>query len=109
VNEHEIKLASFRRAELCRNRSKWDIRRFSDGDEEFGAVREVSANGRPEPVIYVENTGEFVVPLSAVEAIHSQKVILNCAWLERRFDGRSVTHTVPKSLTLNRLANHLVL
>jgi hypothetical protein len=25
------------------------------------------------------------------------------------FDGRSVTHTMPKSLTLNRLANHLVL
>ena len=40
----------------------------SDGDEEFGAVREVSPNGRPELVIYVENAGEFVVPLSAVES-----------------------------------------
>ena len=56
----------------------------SDGGEEFGAVREVSPNGRPELVIYVENAGEFVVPLSAVEAVHSQKVILNCAKLERR-------------------------
>jgi hypothetical protein len=36
----------------------------SDGGEEFGAVREVSPNGRPELVIYVENAGEFVVPLS---------------------------------------------
>jgi hypothetical protein len=27
----------------------------SDGGEEFGAVREVSPNGRPELVIYVEN------------------------------------------------------
>ena len=38
----------------------------SDGGEEFGAVREISPNGRPELVIYVENAGHFVVPLSAV-------------------------------------------
>jgi hypothetical protein len=56
----------------------------SDGGEEFGAVREVSPNGRPELVIYVENAGECVVPLAAVEAVHSQKVILSCAKLERR-------------------------
>jgi hypothetical protein len=29
----------------------------SDGGEEFGAVRQVSPNGRPELVIYVENAG----------------------------------------------------
>jgi hypothetical protein len=63
----------------------------SDGGEEFGAVREVSPNGRPELVIYVENAGEFVVPLSAVEAVHSQKVILNCAKLERRL-RRAIGH-----------------
>jgi hypothetical protein len=56
----------------------------SDGGEEFGAVREVSPNGRPEQVIYVENAGDFVVPISAVEAVHSQKVILDCGKLERR-------------------------
>jgi hypothetical protein len=55
----------------------------SDGGEEVGAVREVASNGRPEVVIYVENAGDFFVPLSAVEAVHSQKVILNCAKLER--------------------------
>ena len=64
----------------------------SDGGEEFGAVREVSPNGRPELVIYVENAGEFVVPLSAVEAVHSQKVILNCAKLERRL-RRAIGHS----------------
>jgi hypothetical protein len=63
----------------------------SDGGEEFGAVREVSPNGRPELVIYVEIAGEFVVPLSAVEAVHSQKVILNCAKLERRL-RRAIGH-----------------
>jgi hypothetical protein len=56
----------------------------SDAGEEFGAVREVLPNGRPELVIYVENAGDFVVPLSAVESVHSQKVILSCAKLERR-------------------------
>jgi hypothetical protein len=56
----------------------------SDGGEEFGAVREVSPGGRPELVIYVENAGDFTVPLSAVDAVHSEKVILNCAKLERR-------------------------
>jgi len=56
----------------------------SDGGEEFGAVRQVAPHGRPELVIYVENGGDFVVPLDAVEAVHSQKVILNCRKLERR-------------------------
>ena len=63
----------------------------SDGGEEFGAVQAVSPAGRPELVIYVENAGEFVVPLSAVEAVHSQKVILNCAKLERRL-RRAIGH-----------------
>jgi len=56
----------------------------SDGAEEFGAVRRVSPNGKPELVVYVENSGDFVVPLSAVETVHSQKVILTCGKLDRR-------------------------
>jgi hypothetical protein len=55
----------------------------SDGGEEFGSVRHVSQNGR-ELTIYVENAGDFVVPLDAVEAVHSQKVILTCSKLDRR-------------------------
>jgi len=56
----------------------------SDGGEEFGAVRQVAPHGRAEIVIYVENAGEFNVPLDAVEAVHSQKVLLNCARLDHR-------------------------
>jgi len=56
----------------------------SDGGEEFGAVRQVAPHGRPELVIYVENAGDFAVPFDAVEAVHSQKVILNCRKLDRR-------------------------
>ena len=53
----------------------------ADGGEEFGAVREVEPDGRPEIVIYVENTGDFTVPLDAIKAVHSEKVIVDCAKL----------------------------
>jgi hypothetical protein len=56
----------------------------SDGGEVFGAVRQVAPHGRPELVIYVENAGDFVVSLEAVEAVHAQKVIVNCGKLEQR-------------------------
>jgi hypothetical protein len=35
-------------------------------------------------VVYVENAGDFTVPLSAVDAVHSEKVVVNCAKLDRR-------------------------
>lgn len=63
----------------------------ADGGEEFGAVREVAPNGRPELVIYVENAGDFVVPLEAVKAVHFQKVILDCSKLEPRL-RRAIGH-----------------
>ena len=55
-----------------------------DGDVAFGAVRQVSPNGRREIVVYVENAGDFAVPLSAVRDVHDEKVILDCAKLDRR-------------------------
>ncbi|GAC1340500.1 MAG: hypothetical protein NVSMB23_10880 [Myxococcales bacterium] len=54
-----------------------------DGADEFGAVREVAPGGRPELVVNVENSGDFVVPLDAVEAVHSEKVILAMGRLDR--------------------------
>lgn len=45
---------------------------IADGGEEFGAIREISKAGL---VVYVENAGEFVVPLDAIAAVHSQKVV----------------------------------
>jgi hypothetical protein len=55
-----------------------------DGEKAFGAVRQVAPRGRRELVIYVENAGDFVVPLSAIEAVHSHKVILNRGKLDDR-------------------------
>ena len=53
----------------------------SDGSEEFGAIRDVSPDGL---VVYVENAGEFRVPLDAVKSVHAQKVVFECGKLDRR-------------------------
>jgi hypothetical protein len=53
-----------------------------DGEKAFGAVRQVEPGGRPEIVVYVENAGDFVVPLGAVKDVYSEKVILDCAKLD---------------------------
>jgi hypothetical protein len=63
----------------------------SDGGEEFGAVRAVSPGGRSELVIYVENAGDFAVPLDAIESVHSGKVIFNCSKLDQRL-RRAIGH-----------------
>jgi hypothetical protein len=56
----------------------------TDGTVPFGAVRDISPEGRAEVVIYVENAGDFTVPLAAVEMVHFDKVILNSKLLDRR-------------------------
>jgi hypothetical protein len=56
----------------------------SDHDKPFGAVRRVSRHGGGELVVYVENAGDFSVPLTAVAAVHAQKVILDGAKLDKR-------------------------
>jgi len=49
-----------------------------DGDKQVGAVRHVSHN---EIRIYVENAGDFTVPLSAVKEVTDDKVVLDSAKL----------------------------
>jgi len=53
----------------------------SDGGAEFGAIREVLADSI---VVYVENAGDFRVPLNAVKVVHSKKVIFDCDQLDDR-------------------------
>lgn len=48
-----------------------------DGDKSFGAVRQLAPEGKPAFVVYVENGGDFVVPLTAVQAVHANKVVLD--------------------------------
>lgn len=55
-----------------------------DGDVAVGAVRAVFPDGRTQIVVYVENAGDFSLPLSAVRDVHDGKVVLDCAKLEPR-------------------------
>lgn len=62
----------------------------SDGGEEFGAVRQVLPD---EVVVYVENTGDLVFPMAAVEKVHFQKVVFSADKLdERLLDAISHAH-----------------
>ncbi len=54
-----------------------------DSPEEFGAVRDVSPDGR-RLTVYVENAGDFVVPAAAVVSVQSEKVTFACARLDRK-------------------------
>ena len=54
----------------------------ADGTVPFGAVRKISPDGKPELLVYVENGGEFTVPLTAIESVHFKKVIFNADRLE---------------------------
>ena len=49
-----------------------------DGEGNVGAVRKVLKDGI---VVYVENAGDFEVPLSAVKDAEAEKVILDSARL----------------------------
>jgi len=76
--------------------AKHDIREgfevfVSDHDKAFGAVRQVVPHGRSEIVVYVENAGDFSVPLDAVTAVHSGKVIVDRNRLDARLQ-RAIAH-----------------
>jgi hypothetical protein len=50
-----------------------------DGEKTFGAVRQVRKH---ELVVYVENAGDFEIPISAVKDAESGKVILDSTKLD---------------------------
>jgi hypothetical protein len=52
-----------------------------DGEKAFGAVRQVHARGI---IVYIENGGDFEVPLAAVKEVHDEKVVLDSGKLEQR-------------------------
>jgi hypothetical protein len=76
----------------------------SGGTEEVGAVRAVAPDGRPELIVDIENAGDFVVPLSAVEQVVEQKVILGRERLDaelREAIGHAHDREVPPSKELD--------
>ena len=52
-----------------------------DGEKAFGAVRQIRSG---EIVVYIENAGDFEIPLAAITDVHDEKVILNAAALDTR-------------------------
>jgi hypothetical protein len=52
-----------------------------DGDKAFGAVRQLRHNAI---MVYVENAGDFEVPLAAVQDVHDEKVVLDAQRLDAR-------------------------
>jgi hypothetical protein len=52
-----------------------------EGGEEFGAVRGYMPNANA-LVIYVENAGDFLVPLEAVQRVHDGKVLVDVGRLD---------------------------
>jgi hypothetical protein len=43
-----------------------------DSGKSFGAVREIA---RGQIIVYVENAGDFAIPLAAVREVHDEKVV----------------------------------
>lgn len=52
-----------------------------DGEKAFGAVRQLRHNAI---MVYVENGGDFEVPLAAVKDVHDEKVVLDAGRLDAR-------------------------
>lgn len=52
-----------------------------EGSEGIGAVRELRGDGFS---LYVENGGEFFIPLSAVVSVHDGKVLVDPAAVDHR-------------------------
>jgi hypothetical protein len=63
-----------------------------DGEKAVGAVRRVR---RDEIVVYVENGGDFTVPMSAVMDAQAEKVVLDSSKLDKVLkDAIARAHTV---------------
>jgi hypothetical protein len=61
-----------------------------EGGEEFGAVRGYMPDSNA-LVVYIENAGDFLVPLDAVRRVHDGKVILDAGRLDERL-RRAIGH-----------------
>jgi hypothetical protein len=52
-----------------------------EGGEEFGAVRGYMPQANA-LVVYIENAGEFIIPLEAIQSVHDGKVIVDIGRLD---------------------------
>ena len=52
-----------------------------DGEVAFGTVRAVNKSVL---IIYIENAGDFTLPISAVQDVHDAKVVLDGSKLDKK-------------------------
>lgn len=62
----------------------------AEGEDGIGSVREIRRE-TSELVIYIENAGDFELPLSAVKSIHDDKVVLDLDRLDAPL-RQAITH-----------------
>jgi uncharacterized protein YrrD len=62
-----------------------------DGEEEFGAVRDVCPEDRNELLVNIENGGDHCIPVDAIVDVHDEKVIVDLRRLPATVRG-AVTH-----------------
>ena len=62
----------------------------TEGGEVFGAVRSYTPHTNT-LVIYIENAGDFEVPLEAVQRVHDGKIIVDVGRLDPRIH-EAITH-----------------
>jgi hypothetical protein len=66
---------------------------LADGAAAFGAVRAVAPGGRPELMVNVEGAGDVRIPLSAVEKVVLDKVVVRWDALEEDVQ-QAIKHTL---------------
>jgi hypothetical protein len=52
-----------------------------DGGHSFGAVRKVHKDNI---VVYIENNGDFAIPMSAVKEVEAEKVVLDSGKIDSK-------------------------
>jgi hypothetical protein len=75
----------------------------AEGEAGIGSVREVREQA-PELVVYIENAGDFDLPLSAVKSVHDDKVVLDCEQLDAPL-RKAVTHARDAEYSDNVVTN----
>lgn len=77
------------REDMVRHAIRRDFMVFlAEGQEGVGAVHDIGSESFS---VYVENFGEFIVPLAAVQSVHDQKVVLDRGRVSAKF-LRAVAH-----------------
>ena len=57
---------------------------IAEGGDPVGAVRELRNSPHPALIVYIENSGDIAVPVSAIRAVHDGKVVLDPDKLEEK-------------------------